>query len=183
MSVIIYIEHTNGIIKKNALEAASYGVAYAEKMGSESKGIVIGTLSSEEIEKVGSVGLEKVINVNGYDYLNHQKIASIVSDIASSENAKTIIFCGSSEGKSAGSRLAVKLNAGIITEVVDLPSSNNPITLKKKAFSGKGFASIEMVNDKNIIVVSTNAFGVKEKKVNCSIENQDISNDDDTLKH
>ena len=63
----------NGNIKKNALEAASYGVAYAEKTGVSAKGIVIGKIADEEIKKVGSVGLEKVIKVDGLDYLNHQK--------------------------------------------------------------------------------------------------------------
>ena len=183
MSVLIYIEHTDGNIKKNALEAASYGVAYAEKTGVSAKGIVIGKIADEEMKKVGSVGLEKVIKVDGLDYLNHQKVSAIVSDVAKNENAGTIIFCGSSEGKASGSRLAIKINAGIITEVIELPSSNSPITLKKKAFSGKGFANVELINDKNIIVVSTNSFGVHEKKVDCSIESISASSDDDSLKH
>jgi len=183
MSVLIYIEHTDGNIKKNALEAASYGVAYAEKTGVSAKGIVIGKIADEEMKKVGSVGLEKVIKVDGLDYLNHQKVSAIVSDVAKNENAGTIIFCGSSEGKASGSRLAIKINAGIITEVIELPSSNSPISLKKKAFSGKGFANVELINDKNIIVVSTNSFGVHEKKVDCSIESISASSDDDSLKH
>ena len=183
MSVLIYIEHTDGNIKKNALEAASYGIAYAEKTGVSAKGIVIGKIADEEIKKVGSVGLEKVVKVDGLDYLNHQKVSAILSDVAKNENASTIIFCGSSEGKASGSRLAIKINSGIITEVIELPSSNNPITLKKKAFSGKGFANIELTNDKNIIVVSTNSFGVHEKQVDCSIETISASSDDDSLKH
>ena len=183
MSVLIYLEHTNGIFKKNALEAASYGVAYAEKTGASAKGVVIGKITDDETKKVGSVGLEKVLKVDGHDYLNHQKISAILSDVAKNEDASTIIFCGSSEGKAAGSRLAIKINAGIITEVIELPSSNNPITLKKKAFSGKGFANIELVNNKNIIVVSTNSFGVHEKKGDCSIESINTSSDDNSLKH
>ena len=51
MSVLIYIEHTDGNIKKNALEAASYGVAYAEKTGVSAKGIVIGKIADEEMKK------------------------------------------------------------------------------------------------------------------------------------
>ena len=183
MSVLIYIEHTDGNIKKNALEAASYGIAYAEKTGVSAKGIVIGKIADEEIKKVGSVGLEKVVKVDGLDYLNHQKVSAILSDVAKNENASTIIFCGSSEGKASGSRLAIKINSGIITEVVDLPSSTAPVTLKKKAFSGKGFANVELARDKNIIVISTNSFGVHLKQVDCSIETISTSKDDDSLNH
>ena len=183
MSILIYIEHIGGNIKKNALEAASYGVAYAEKTGLSARGVVIGKVADDEIKKVETVGLEKVIKVDGHDYLNHQKISAILSDLAKDENANTIIFSGSSEGKASGSRLAIKINAGIITEVIELPSSNSPVTLKKKAFSGKGFANIELKNDKNIIVVSTNSFGVHEKRVDCSIETISGLSNDDSLKH
>ena len=183
MSVLIYIEHTNGIIKKNTLEAVSYGVAFAEKMGIPAKGVAIGNLKEEEIKKVGSVGLKNVLKIDGHDYLNHQKVSAILSGLVLDNNIQTVVFCGSSEGKAAGSRLAVKINAGIITEVVNLPSSNNPITLKKKAFSGKGFANVEMLSDKNIIVISTNAYGINQNNVECSIETISTPNDDVTLKH
>ena len=183
MSILIYIEHTDGTIKKNALEAASYGVAYAEKIGASAKGIIVGKITEDEIKKMGSVGLEKVVKIDGHDYLNHQKISAILSDLAITENPSAIIFCGSTEGKASGARLAVKINAGIITEVIDLPSTNNPIILRKKVFSGKGFANIELANDKNIIVVSSNSFGVHEKKVECMIESKTASIDDNSLKH
>ena len=183
MSLLIYIEHTNGIIKKNALEAVSYGVAYAEKMGIPAKGVTIGNLKEDEIKKVGSVGLKKVLNVDGHDYLNHQKVSAILSGLVSDDNIQTVVFCGSTEGKAAGSRLAVKINAGIITEVVNLPSSVNPIILKKKAFSGKGFANVEMITNKNIIIISTNSYGVNQNNVECLVENISVSNDDLTLKH
>ena len=137
MSILIYIEHIGGNIKKNALEAASYGVAYAEKTGLSARGVVIGKVADDEIKKVETVGLEKVIKVDGHDYLNHQKISAILSDLAKDENANTIIFSGSSEGKASGSRLAIKINAGIITEVIMLPSSNSPVTLKKKSLFWK----------------------------------------------
>jgi electron transfer flavoprotein alpha subunit len=183
MSLLIYIEHTNGIIKKNALEAVSYGVAYAEKMGIAAKGVTIGNLKEDEIKKVGSVGLKKVLKVDGHNYVNHQKVSAILSDLISDQKIQTVVFCGSSEGKAAGSRLAVKIKAGVATEVVNLPSSVNPIILKKKAFSGKGFANVQMLSDKNIIVISTNSYGIKYNNVDCSVETITVSNDENTLRH
>jgi len=183
MSVIVYIEHTNGIIKKNALEAVSYGVAFAEKLGVSVFGVIIGNIDNTEIKKVSSFGLSKVIKVDDYNYLNHQTISSILSNLIASEEVQTIVFCGSSEGKASGSRLAVKINADIITEVVELPSKISPLTLKKKAFSGKGFANLEMANDKNIIVVSTNAFGTHEKIVDFSVESISVKIEEVPLKH
>ena len=183
MSVLIYIEHTNGSVKKNVLEAASYAVAYAEKTGGSATGVVIGNISDDEINKVGSVGVSKVLKVDGHDYLNHQKVAAIVADVANAQGASTIVFAGSAEGKGAGPRLAIKLGAGIATEVVDTPSSTAPLVVKKKAFSGKGFANVELTNSKNVIVISTNSFGVHEKGGSTSIEGTSSGGNDDSLKH
>ena len=183
MSVLVYIEHTNGKIKKNVLEAASYAVAYAEKVDGSVIGVAIGNVSDNEINKLGKFGVAKVLKVEGHDYLNHQKVAAIVADIASDQGANTFIFPGSSEGKATGPRLAVKIGAGIVSEVVDTPSSTAPITIKKKAFSGKGFANVELINDKNVIVISTNSFGVHEKQNNTKIEEISSSGNDDSLTH
>lgn len=183
MSVLIYIEHTNGAVKKNVLEAASYAVAYAEKVGSSATGIVIGNVGDDEINKVGKVGIAKVLKIDGHEYLNHQKVAAIVADVANTQGANTIVFAGSAEGKGAGPRLAAKIGAGIISEVVDTPSTTSPLTVKKKAFSGKGFANIELTNEKNVIVISTNSFGVFEKGASTVIESFSSAGNDDSLKH
>ena len=183
MSVLVYIEQINGIVKKNVLEAASYAVAFAEKTGSSASGIIIGNISNEELNKVGNTGISKILKIEGYDYLNHQKIAAIVSEVANTDHISTVIFAGSAEGKGAGSRLAIKIGAGIITEVVETPSSINPIILKKKAFSGKGFANIELTKGKNVIVISTNSFGVHTNAKEISVESFTSSKNDDSLKH
>lgn len=183
MSVLVYIEHTNGTVKKNVLEAASYAVAFAEKTGSTAIGVVAGNVSEEEIKKVGNVGIAKVVKVDGHDYLNHQIVASLVNYVASTQGSTTVVFAGSSEGKGAGARLAIKMGAGIATEVVDVPTSESAIVVKKKSFSGKGFANIELSNPKNVIVISTNSFGVNEKSVECAIESGSSAGSDDSLKH
>ncbi len=183
MSVLVYIEHTNGKIKKNVLEAASYAVSYAEKIDSSVIGVAIGNVSDNEINKIGTVGISKVLKVGDHDYLNHQKVAAILAEIATEQGSSTFIFAGSSEGKGTGPRLAVKIGAGIVSEVIDTPSSTKPITIKKKAFSGKGFANVELINDKNVIVISTNSFGVHEKSNSTKIEEVSSKGNDDSLTH
>lgn len=183
MSVIVYIEHTEGKVKKNVLEAASFAVAYAAKIGTEAIGVAAGNVSDDEIKKVGTVGLSKVFKADGYEYINHQKVAGLLAGASEAHNAKAIIFAGSTEGKSAAPRLAIKLNAGIATEVVDVPNSTSPITLKKKAFSGKGFANIELTKEVNVVVISTNSYGVKEQNVDCTIEPLVSSDNENALTH
>lgn len=183
MSVIVYIEHTEGIVKKNALEAASYAVDFANAVGESVTAVALGEVSDDELKKVGTVGVSKVIKVAGDSYVNHQKVAAALNTVAAQLNATAVIFAGSTEGKGAGSRLAIKMDAGIATEVVSVPESGSSLAVKMKAFSGKGYAHVELVGAKNIIVISTNSYGIKEVAVDCVIEAGNGDDDTTVLKH
>ena len=102
----------------------------------------------------------------GGENLNHQDVANALAEIAKEKGAKGIVLSNTWMGKGVGPRLAMKLGAGIVTEVVDLPEGN---VVKKKAFSGKAFAQISMTKERNVLAVSPNAFGVKENVVTVNV--------------
>ena len=183
MSVLVYIENTNGNVKKNIIEAVSYAVAYGATIGKSVIGVSIGNVSDEELKKVGIAGLSKVIKIDGYEYNNHQITANVLADIANSQSITTVIMSSSNQGKGAAPRLAVKLGAGIITDVIDAPSSIDPIVVKKKGFSGKAILSVSLLNDKNVLTVSVNSFGISESPVDCSIESVSSDTTDETISH
>jgi len=183
MSVLVYIENTDGVVKKNVIEAVSYAVAYGTLVGQPVIGVSIGSVGDDEIKKVGSVGLSKVIKIEGHNYLNHQIASAILAEIANAQGTNTVIMSSSNQGKGTAPRLAVKLSAGIITEVINTPNSNSPLVVKKKGFSSKAILDIVLNNDKNIITVAINSFGVKESAADCSIETQTTCSNDDILSH
>ena len=47
MSVLVYIENTEGKLKKGTLEAVSYAVEFGKAMGSDVVGVSIGEISNE----------------------------------------------------------------------------------------------------------------------------------------
>lgn len=59
MSVLIFIDHSEGTVKKNSLEALSYGAALATKMGTEAAGLVLGTLT-EDAAGLGKYGIKNI---------------------------------------------------------------------------------------------------------------------------
>ncbi len=68
MSVLVYIDHTDGEIKKSSLEAASYGAQLASQLGVAAHGLVLGTLNAD-LSALGKQGLQKVHQVKN-DSLN-----------------------------------------------------------------------------------------------------------------
>src|SRR6185295_19038530 len=59
MSVLIFIDHSEGQIKKASLEALSYGAALATQLGTTAEGILLGTVNTD-LSTLGKYGIKKV---------------------------------------------------------------------------------------------------------------------------
>jgi electron transfer flavoprotein alpha subunit len=53
MSVLVFIDHSEGQVKKASLEALSYGAALAAQLGVAAEGILLGTIASDPAAGMG----------------------------------------------------------------------------------------------------------------------------------
>lgn len=185
MSVLVYIENWDGALKKSTFEAVSYAKEVATNAGSELVAVSLGNVSDDELNKLGNYGASKVIKLEGDDFakFNSDKFSTAFAEVAKANGAKQIIINGTWNGKSLSAGAAVKLDASVITEVVEVPSSFAPLTVKKKAFSGKAFANIQSNTDTTILILSPNAFGLKENTGSVAIEAGSATAGDSSLSH
>ena len=161
MSVIVFIELSEGVAKKGVFEAASYASKLAEKKGEDVVGVAIGDVSEEVKSKVEQYGVSKILSgILAETEQNHLSAAASVQKALEGVDYSAIVMSNTWQGKGLGPILAVKLGMGIVTEVVELPEGN---TVKKKGFSNKAFVNVELQKDKNIFAVTPNAFGLHEK--------------------
>jgi electron transfer flavoprotein alpha subunit len=173
MSVLVYIEHADGIFKKSAFEAVSYAKAVADQSGTNLTAISIGDVEEAQLQELAKYGASKVLNVSTEQLKNfiNQAYASVVAEAATNENADIVVLSNSFSGKGLAPRMAVKLKAGLIDGATELPVTNGgTFSVKKTAFSGKAFAVTELSSAVKIIALNPNAFGVKESPVQASIE-------------
>ncbi|GGZ14820.1 electron transfer flavoprotein subunit alpha [Echinicola pacifica] len=177
MSIIVYIEHIEGAIKKTSLEAASYASALAEQQGVDAKGVVLGTVSEDQLASVGTAGLSTVYHVND-DQLNAgviQAHAEAVAQAFEKAGADTLILAKSSLGDAVAARLAVKLDAGYISNVVALPSTSGTYTVKRSIYTGKAFAESEITKTNKILGVKKNAVPLKTDGAPASVEALEVN--------
>lgn len=173
MSVLVYIEHADGIFKKSAFEAVSYAKAVADQTGTNLTALSIGDVQESQLQELGKYGASKVLNVSTEQLRNfiNQAYASVVAEAATKENADIVVLSNSFSGKGLAPRVAVKLKAGLIDGASELPVINGgTFSVKKTAFSGKAFAVTELSSAIKIIALNPNAFGVKESPAEASIE-------------
>ena len=161
MSVLIFLDQSEGHIKKSSFEAASYGAKVAEILGTTAEAIVLGNVA-DDLAALGNYGIKKVHTVKN-DALNQvdaQVFTKIIAEAATAIDAKVIIFSNNFNGKAIAPRLSVKLRAGLVSGAVALPDVSNGFTVKKNVFSGKAFANITVTTAIKIIALNPNSYSV-----------------------
>ena len=161
MSVLIFIDHIDGHVKKASLEALSYGAKIAEQTGDVAEGIVLGS-PTEDLVALGQYGVKKIHQVQNDALTNFdaQTYTKVIAQAAQQIGAKLIVFSNNSSGKSIAPRLAVRLKAGLVSGAVALPDTSNGFIVKKNVFSGKAFAHVAVKTDVKVITLNVNSFTI-----------------------
>ncbi len=169
MSVLVYIESEEGKIKKAGLEVASYAKAVAEKMGASVTAI---TFNAEETSELGKYGVEKVLKVSDdkLTKFNAEAYSDAIKQAAEKEGSSVVVVSQSANAKYLAPLLAVQMEAGYASNVVEVPESTEPFTVKRNAFSNKAFSFTKIATDKKIIGLAKNAFGLVESNASASEE-------------
>jgi electron transfer flavoprotein alpha subunit len=162
MSVLVFIDHIDGHIKKASLEAASYGSKLAAQTGDVAEAVVIGNPSG--LAELGKQGIKKVHQVNDNSGpIDSQSWSKIIEQVAAQTGAKVIVFSNNSTGKTLAPRVSVRLKAGLVSGAVALPDTSNGFTVRKNVFSGKAYANVTVNSPVKIIALNPNAFAIADE--------------------
>lgn len=183
MSVLIFVDHTEGHIKKASLEALSYGAKIAAMANDSAEAVVLGTIN-EDLAALGKYGVKKVHQVqnNKLNQFDSQVYAKLIVQLAEKTGAKTIIFSNNSSGKALAPRVAVRLKAGLVAGAIALPDTSNGFTIRKNVFSGKAFANVSINTDVKIISLNVNAFPISQSEGVAEVVSFDATVDDPKIK-
>ncbi|MHA7128579.1 electron transfer flavoprotein subunit alpha/FixB family protein [Algoriphagus namhaensis] len=178
MSVLVYIEHAEGQIKKTSLEAISFAQALSAKTGEgDVVALALGTIEHSALAVAGTAGASKVLHVHD-ERLSAgviQAHASAVAQAFAKVGAKTLVLAKSSLGDAVAARLAIKLNAGLVSNVVELPHTDGDYLVKRSIYTGKAFAETVLTTENKILAVKKNAIELKTDGENAPVEDLAVS--------
>lgn len=159
MSVLIFIDQSEGHVKKAALEALAYGAKLAEQAGTEAEAVVAGSVE-DDLSDLGKYGIKKIHHIadEQFNHFDAQVFTTAIAQVAQATSAKIIVFANNADGKAIAPRLSVKLKAAMASGAVALPDLGNGFVVKKSVFSGKAFANIALNTDIKIITLNPNSF-------------------------
>jgi len=180
MPVLTYIESSNGKIKKNGLELASYSHELAKLLNTDAVAITINALDNTELS---NYGISKVLKVNNdsLSEFNAKQYADVISQAMNSVDANIVVLSSSLDSKYLAPILSAQNNSAYINNVTSLPSSLSPFTVKRTVFTNKAYSDTSTSSSKIIIGLSNNSYGIQENKTSLTEEDFLVSVADSSL--
>ena len=174
MPVITYIESSNGKIKKNGFELASYSSELAKLLNTTAIAL---TVNVSDCSELGNYGISKVLKISddSLNEFNASTYADIITQAVNKTGASTIVLSSSLDSKYLAPILSANIEAAYINNVISLPSNLDPFTVKRTAFTNKAFSDTSSNSKKVIVGLSNNSFGLIENSISIDEEIFEVS--------
>lgn len=159
MTVLVFLESSDGYIRKTSFEALSY----AARLGA---GNVLAMVAGNpaNLSEAALYGAAKIFQIS--DERFQAKDSAAYSDaltcLADQAGATLMILAKSAFTDSLAARTAARWNAGLAGNVVSLPDAD--FNLTRSIFTGKAFETIRLQTEKKIISIRKNAAPLTENQ-------------------
>lgn len=160
MKTLVFIEHAEGKIKRTSLEA----VCYAKAMGGDVIALALGSVDGQALSEAGKFGASKVLHASD-SKLDHpiiQVYATAVAQAMQQEGCDNLVLANSPMGGPVAAKVAVRVGAGFVSNVVELPSTTDGFKVKRSIYTGKAFAWVEIKSSRKVIAIRKNAAEITE---------------------
>ena len=170
MSVLVIIETEKNKVKKSSIEAAFYASQIEDDV------VALGLGSAEDLNDLGKYGVSKVLKYS-IEGATPASLKEAIVKAAEETGASTVVFAKSSTADALCSGVAIKLGAGIATNVVSLPDTSSGYKLKRSVYTGKAFILQEMNDSKKVLSIKKNILEIVEGEGKAVIEDYNPSID------
>lgn len=172
MSTLVFIEVSEGKVRKSSIEA----VCYAKAMGNPVTAVVLGPADVSELQSLGKYGAQKVLHASDAKLAKGviQAYAAVLTKAMQDENADVLILANSSLGTPVAAKVAVKSGASFASNVVELPNTTGGFIVKRSIYTGKAFSLVELKNSKKVIAIKKNAAEIKESGGSTEVVNYTV---------
>ncbi|HEV7763696.1 MAG TPA: electron transfer flavoprotein subunit alpha/FixB family protein [Thermoanaerobaculia bacterium] len=156
--VLVFTEIKDGKLKKASREALSIGRKLAEATGGD---LVAFATDAAAAEDAGRYGAKKLYVAALSDY-GTEPFTAALAQVVSEAQPSVVLFAGSSNGRDLAPRLAARLNVGVASDVDRLEWTDGKLRARRPVYSGKAFATVDVVGTPAIATTRPNAFPLEE---------------------
>lgn len=158
-NILVFLETNNNTLKRVSFEVITAGKNIADKTGAKLVGVIVNG-NNDVINSAKEFGLTEVVNAKSDKLSNHSSkaVAELVAQVAKSESSDCVIFPANAAGLELGPRVAVKLEAGYISDCIALEVESDNITAKKPVYAGKALLKTQINTNVKVFSIRPNVF-------------------------
>jgi electron transfer flavoprotein alpha subunit len=174
MSVLVYIEANENGVKKTSLEAVAVASELSKQLGTDLQGVTFE--NGNTFAQVGGYGVTKVYQIQD-EKLNEANVVPFsvaLEQVVNQLGATVVVMPNSSLCEAAASRVAIKLKASVVTNVIGLPDTSTGFVVNKGVYTGKAFATFEMSRPIKVLTVKKNSFEFEDQQGDCAIDTMTV---------
>lgn len=171
MSIVVFAEIQEGVVKKSSLEAVCYARSLADKLQKPVIAVALG--QADDLSSLARFGADKIWHQqnSALSAFESSVYATAMADAAQQAQASVVVISNTYTGKSIAPRIAVRLKGGVVSGVVSEPDMQGGFKVKKSAYSGKSFTWVDIKSDVKILALTPNTFILAEKPTAANPEN------------
>jgi electron transfer flavoprotein alpha subunit len=171
--VLVLIDHADDVVAKPSLEL----LTLARRIGTP-VAVVVGAPSSPVLEKLGIYGAGAIISSDGELLASVTAgVVALLASAVSSRDVAAVLLPSTAEGKEIAGRLAVRLDAGVLIDAVDVTSSEGEVVVEQSIFGGSTVVHAKATRGVPIITVRPNSVAPEESPASPSVETVAVSDD------
>jgi electron transfer flavoprotein alpha subunit len=161
--VLVWIETSEGKIRKVTREAASAGAKLAAAQNAPLCAVLFN--GKDLLPELGNMGFSKVYTADGAAFEKYSGEAYADALAAAGEQCGADVFLtgATALGRDLSACLAAKLDAALAIDVTEINYEARPLTVVRPVYSGKLLADVELTAGKKVISLRPNVFPVTEK--------------------
>ena len=171
--ILVYIEATDGHVKKTAFEVLAKANALKSDLGGNVVAVCFGGSGLDAIaNEAAAYGVTKVVLVSDEKLAKYNTIAyakaleSVVNEI----KPTAVLASASAQANDFFPRVSVRLKAGLSSQTTDLKVDSGKLVATRPIYSGKAFADVAFQSDIQMALIRPNSFGAGEANSGATAE-------------
>ena len=164
-NILVLAEHEEGQLKLATLSAAGFAGQVCAQAGGSFDVLVIGEQVSEVAQILRAYGAASVLSADHALLKNTvaDKYAQVIAEVARERKATMIVGAASTFSKDILPRAAALLDAGMLSDVIEVRAQEGGFIFKRVMFAGNVIATVKLDGAVKVLTVRAAAFPAATK--------------------
>ena len=164
-NILVFAEQRDGKLKSFALEAISEGKRLATAAGGKLSVCLIGSSLADLSARVAAHGADQILLADDSSLATYSPggYAKLLKDALDSCGADVVLLSSSAMGRELGATLAARVDASLLSDVVETSWAGDHLEVKRPVYAGKAYLKVAAKKMPVLVTLRPNVFAAEEQ--------------------